>query len=81
MHRVAAGLDPDPARVIAQLYLPGEELQAGRSRAGAVVERVLALPDAEVERLASDLVRDFAHRHRDYVGILEFPRVAKRSTV
>ncbi len=70
MHRVSAELDPDPARVIAQLYLPGEELQAGRSRAGAVVERVLALSDVEVERLASDLMRDFGHRHRDYVGIL-----------
>ena len=46
MHRVAAALDPDPSRVIAQLYLPGEELRAGGSRAGAVVERVLALSDA-----------------------------------
>jgi predicted GH43/DUF377 family glycosyl hydrolase len=70
MHRVAGGLDPDPARVIAQLYLPGEELRAGRSRAGAVVERVQALSDAEVERLAAGLMRDFAHRHRDYVGLL-----------
>jgi predicted GH43/DUF377 family glycosyl hydrolase len=77
MHRVAAQLDPDPGRVIAQLYLPGEELRAGRSRAGAVVERVLALSDAEVERLAADLMRDFAHRHRDYVGML----TANASTV
>lgn len=70
MHRAAAELDPDPARVIAQLYLPGEELRAGRSRAGAVVERVLALSDDEAEQLASGLLRDFAHRHRDYVEML-----------
>jgi predicted GH43/DUF377 family glycosyl hydrolase len=77
MHRVAAALDPDPARVIAQLYLPGEELRAGRSRAGAVVERVLALSDAEVEELAADLTRNFLHRHRDYIETL----TANASTV
>ena len=77
MRRVEADLDPDPARVIGQLFLPGEELRAGRSRADAVIERVLALPDDEVERLAGGLLRDFAHRHRDYTAML----TANASTV
>lgn len=70
VHRTDAELNPDPARVIAQLFLPGEEVRAGRSRAGAVLERVMALSEAEVDRLAEGLVRDFGHRHRDYTRVL-----------
>ena len=77
MHRVDARLDPDPGRVIGQLFLPGEELRAGRSRADAVIDRVLALSDDEVERLADGLMRDFSHRHRQYTAML----TANASTV
>ena len=68
--RVEAQLAPDPARVVAKLFLPGEELPLGRSRAGAVIARVLALPEDEVERVAADLLVDFSQRHRDYVDTL-----------
>jgi predicted GH43/DUF377 family glycosyl hydrolase len=65
------GLRPEPGRVVNRLFLPGEEQPAvGRSRTGAVVDRVLALPEDEVERLAAHLVDQFAARHRDYVGVL-----------
>ncbi len=70
-HRVPADMRPDPGRVIARLFLPGEDLPHGRSRAGNVVDRVLALPEREVERLARDLVRAFDGRHRHYRDILD----------
>jgi hypothetical protein len=38
-----AGLRPDPARVVAQLFLPGEELQSAHSRASQVVGRLRSL--------------------------------------
>jgi len=68
--RVDAQLLPDPRRVVAQLFLPGEELPLGRSRAGAVIARVLALSEAEVERVAAQLIEDFSQRHRDYPAML-----------
>jgi len=65
-----AELRADPGRVIARLFLPGEELPTTRSRAGAVIARVLALPESEVEELAAGLLRDFSGRHRDYPALL-----------
>jgi predicted GH43/DUF377 family glycosyl hydrolase len=69
-HRVAAGLQPDPARVIARLFLPGEELYGTSSRASQVVGRVMSLAEDEVERLAAGLLRDFGDRHHDYEALL-----------
>jgi predicted GH43/DUF377 family glycosyl hydrolase len=68
--RVAAGLRPDPARVDARLFLPGEELHRARSRASQVVGRVMSLAEDEVERLAAGLLRDFGGRHHDYPELL-----------
>jgi predicted GH43/DUF377 family glycosyl hydrolase len=70
VQHVQAELHPDPARVIARLFLPGEELRPGRSRAGAVVNRVLALPEEEVEALAARLTTEFSGRHRNYLDLL-----------
>ncbi len=59
-------LAPDPARVVAQLFLPGQEAPAGgRSRSAGVLDRVLALSDEEVEAQLARLRVAFAHRHRD----------------
>jgi predicted GH43/DUF377 family glycosyl hydrolase len=69
-HRMPAGLCADPARVIARLFLPGEELQLGQSRAGQVIDRVMNLAEDEVERLAADLLRDFGGRHHNYEALL-----------
>jgi predicted GH43/DUF377 family glycosyl hydrolase len=71
MRRTTARLDPDPARVIAHLFLPGEELFEGRSRAAAVVARVMALPENEVEKLADQLLADFGPRHNHYLDLLD----------
>jgi predicted GH43/DUF377 family glycosyl hydrolase len=69
-HRMHAELRPDPARVVAQLFLPGEELQRPHSRASQVVMRVMNLTEDEAERLAAGLVRDFGGRHHDYQELL-----------
>ncbi len=69
-HRTAAGLHPDPARVVAQLFLPGEELHRPHSRASQIIRRVMSLAEDEVERLAADLLRDFGGRHHDYQALL-----------
>jgi predicted GH43/DUF377 family glycosyl hydrolase len=69
-HHVNTGLAADPARVLARLFLPGEEAPVGRSRAAAVVRRVLALDDDEVNRSAAWLIENFESRHRNYQGIL-----------
>jgi predicted GH43/DUF377 family glycosyl hydrolase len=68
--RIAAGLCPDPARVVAHLFLPGEELQHAHSRASQIVARVMGLAEDEVERLAEGLLRDFGGRHHDYEVLL-----------
>jgi predicted GH43/DUF377 family glycosyl hydrolase len=69
-HRVPAGLRPDPARVVARLFLPGEELHRAHSRASQVVERVMRLPEDEVELLAAGLLCDFGARHHDFPALL-----------
>jgi predicted GH43/DUF377 family glycosyl hydrolase len=69
-HRVDARLDSDPGRVVSRLFLPGEEVHSGRSRAAVVVARVLALPEDEVERIAAKLLDEFSSRHRDYAAVL-----------
>jgi predicted GH43/DUF377 family glycosyl hydrolase len=69
-HQIPAELHPDPARVFARLFLPGEELASGHSRASQVVSRVMSLAEDEVERLADGLLRDFGDRHHDYATLL-----------
>jgi len=64
-----AELHGEDDRVIAQLFLPGEEVSAGHSRAAEIITRVMALPAETVERLAVDLQRDFAARHPDTAAL------------
>lgn len=68
--RVPAELHPDPARVIARLFLPGEEQIAGRSRIGKLMDRVLALPEADVAPRLAELVEQFTPRHRHFLELL-----------
>jgi predicted GH43/DUF377 family glycosyl hydrolase len=74
-------LYPDPSRVVARLFVAGQEVVGGGDgRAGGVVARLLALSEEEVEiRLAELLVR-FAGRHRDLVGAFSHhaDRIANR---
>jgi predicted GH43/DUF377 family glycosyl hydrolase len=70
VHRCDVELSPDPARVVARLFLPGEEPHSGRSRASEVVARVMALDEGEVERRVDELISVFAARHGDYEALL-----------
>ena len=72
IRRTAHVLRPDPTRVISKLFLPGQEfLDAERSRSAAVLDRVLAIPEAEVGRLLTATLASFGTRHRDLAATLE----------
>lgn len=67
-HRLLA----DPRRVLAKPFLLGEELLLpGPSRAGLLLERILAIPEARVCALVEQLQVSFGHRHRNFSAILE----------
>ncbi len=62
-------LRPDHHRVVARLFVPGrEDVGPGDSRAGAVLDRILALDEAEVEAALLDIDQRFNRRHRDLHG-------------
>ena len=64
-------LTADPRRVIAKLFLPGQEtLASGISRADAVMNRVLAMPDEVVAATLAETLELFGDRHRDLPDIL-----------
>jgi predicted GH43/DUF377 family glycosyl hydrolase len=63
--RVAA----NPARVIVQLFVPGQEgFELQESRAGVVLKRILALTDDDVRSALDDVIVRFEGRHRDLAG-------------
>ena len=63
-------LSPDPARVITQLFVPGQEgFEHQESRAGAVVARVLRLSESDVHSAMDDVMVRFDGRHRDLQGV------------
>ena len=56
----------DPGRVVAQLFVAGQEIVGGNeSRASGVVERILALDETDVKVRLDELVERFGRRHRD----------------
>lgn len=66
--RGAQRLTADPSRVIARLFVPGQEgFEARDSRAGAVLRRILALDEADVRVALDDVLVRFAGRHRDLI--------------
>jgi predicted GH43/DUF377 family glycosyl hydrolase len=67
-HRVL----PDPRRVLAKSFLPGEEiLLPGHSRAHLLMQRILAIPEDHIAALNAEILQRFAGRHRDFAGLLE----------
>ena len=72
---------PDARRVVARLFLPGQEgTVPGTSRAAGVVERCLALSEQEAEERLAGVMAGFAPRHRSLPRLLEahFTAVAHR---
>ena len=79
--RAPLRLRPDPGRVVARLFVPGQEgLIEGESRAGSVVERILALDDATARAALAGVYERFSDRHRDLGAVLaeHFELVAHR---
>ncbi len=62
--RLPVRLVADPRRVIARPFVPG-----GPARIRAIVDRVRALPDAEVSAQLASLIADYRQRHKDIRGI------------
>lgn len=72
VRRTTHVLRPDATRVVSTPFLPGEEIHgAGTSRMSAVLGRLLALPDAEVERALAGVLTSFGQRHDDLVALLD----------
>jgi len=66
INRKAVRLTPDPRRVIAQFFMPGQE-----DRAQSVIQRVLSLPDTVSHLLFNDVLRSFSKRHRNISRVFE----------
>ncbi len=65
-------LRPDPERVVARLFLPGQETpDSGPSRSQAVIERSRALDDTQVDDRLRALESSFGERHRELASTWE----------
>jgi len=63
---------PDARRVIAKPYLPGEDgVATGDSRAGLLMKRAMAIPEADIAALLDPILADFSGRHLGFAGVLE----------
>lgn len=70
--RSGVRLEHDPSRVVATLFVPGQEgFEHYESRSSAVVARILALDETEARRALDDVLERFSGRHRDLIGTLE----------
>ena len=81
MTRLPVRLRPDPRRVVARLFLPGQEIMGnGESRAAGVIQRILALSDEDVAQAVDEILTGFGGRHRQFQAMLEdhFELVAHR---
>ncbi|MCV7177437.1 glycoside hydrolase family 130 protein [Mycolicibacterium sphagni] len=66
VNRVPLRLTADPSRVVARLFVPGQEgFEHQDSRAGAVLTRILALSEDEVLSSLDDVIARFDSRHRN----------------
>ncbi len=72
VRRANVELRADPTRVVATIFLPGQEIAAtGESRSTAVLERILALDDVVVASTLDALRTSFLPRHPHLAGIWE----------
>ncbi len=72
LRRTEVAVHPDPRRVLARIFLPGQEpTTTGISRAAGVVQRCLALSDEQVAQGLAGITAGFGARHRDLGRVLE----------
>lgn len=75
VNRHALHLRPDPARVVVRPFRPATEPRdlspTDKTRANHIVERVLALGEAEAHELLADILGNFDGRHRRLLKTFE----------
>jgi predicted GH43/DUF377 family glycosyl hydrolase len=78
--RIGVHLKPDASRVVTQLFIAGEELTSGASRANPVLRRAMAISDEDVEPLLTETLLRFEDRHADLAADLleHFDRISNR---
>jgi len=57
---------PDPTRVIARFYMPGD-----KDRTNTIIKRILDLSSEEVDSTLNQVLKDFSKRHRNISKIFE----------
>jgi predicted GH43/DUF377 family glycosyl hydrolase len=60
--RLPNRLSPDPGRVIVRPFVPGDEARVRR-----IIDRVLAIPDPELDEIARRLETGFKARHKNLI--------------
>lgn len=66
VRKTSALLLPDPARVVARRFAPGDGTRLdGKTKVDRIIMRVLALPEEEVHEALEVLQARFSSRHRD----------------
>ena len=79
--RSVIGIDANPRRVLARLFVPGHELVGDeQSRATGVLARILALPEDVIAATVDRILARYAGRHRDLSSTLleHYERIAHR---
>ena len=66
INRKDISFNPNPARVICRLHLPG-----GETRALTIIQKILILTDDDVDITLNNVLRDFSKRHRNISKIFE----------
>lgn len=66
INRKDISFNPNPARVICRLHLPG-----GETRALTIIQKILNLSDDDVNITLNNVLRDFSKRHRNISKIFE----------
>ena len=72
MRQSKALLRPDPMRTVLRPFEPGDVggHHSGRPRAQRIADRVLAMPEADLEHLYRKTVDDLTSRHHDVLDVL-----------
>jgi predicted GH43/DUF377 family glycosyl hydrolase len=71
-HPTSVRFLPDPRRVLAKPFIPGEAHPAsGTSRAAVVLDRIMRMSDDDVATTLSDALARFVDRHRGLDAVLD----------
>lgn len=74
-NRLTLHLSPDPSRIVVRPFRPAVEPRdlnpVDKTRANHIVDRVMALDDAEVDALLSATLANFAGRHRNLLATFQ----------